>query len=167
MNNLLDLLNLNSLLDQEIPSAYTIYMASNEAYKNQDFQLANKLQRLNYLLHNSYIPAKCKIGKNSVFAYGGIGVVIHEACIIGQRCNIGSNVTIGGDRFGVPVIGHDVYISTGAKIIGNVRIGDGAIIGANSVVKQNVDRFSVVAGIPAKEKARITKENFDRYQGFY
>lgn len=167
MNYLSNNLNFDSLLDQEIPSAYQIYMASNEAYMDQNFQLANKLERLNYLLHNSYISAKSKIGKNTLFAYGGIGIILHEGAMIGERCNIGSNVTIGGDRFGVPIIGHDVYIATGTKIIGNVTVGDGAIIGANSVLKCNVDTFCIVAGVPAKEKGKVTRENFYKYQGFY
>ena len=49
----------------------------------------------------------------------------------------------------VPIIGKNVYTGAGAKIIGNVHIGDGAIIGANSVVIKNIPIGETWAGVPA------------------
>lgn len=155
------------LLDKEIPKAFLIYLESRRLFLDGDIIGANKFKRLNYLLHNSEVPFTTSIGKNTIFAYGGIGVIIHGEAIIGERCNIGSGVTIGGDSGGVPVIGDDVYLSTGAKIIGNVRIGDGAIVGANSVVLQDVEPFSVVVGAPAIKKSEISADNFNKYSGYY
>ncbi|ODP97418.1 hypothetical protein BGL48_14035 [Salinivibrio sp. SS3] len=155
------------LLDDFVPKAYLVYEKSRESYLNDDLVTANKLKRLNYLLHNSEVPYTAEIGKNPVFAYGGIGVIIHADAKIGQRCNFGSSVTVGGDRNGVPVIGNDVYLSTGAKVIGGVKIGDGAIIGANSVVLTNVEPFSVVAGAPSKLISEVNIDNFEKYSGFY
>ena len=51
---------------------------------------------------------------------------------------------------GVPVIGNDVYIATGAKILGPITIGNNSVVGANAVVIHNVPENTVVAGLPAK-----------------
>lgn len=107
---------------------------------------------IQFILFNSSVPYKCKIGKNTVFGYGGIGVVIHERAVIGKNCVISQNVTVGGKskKYEVPSIGDHVYIGAGAKILGDVKIGDDVIIGANSVVIRDVPSRCVVAGIPAK-----------------
>lgn len=111
------------------------------------------------LCHNSAVFSETSIGKNTNFAYGGIGVVIHKRAVIGENCMIGSNVTIGGRSKSkdVPRIGNNVYIATGAKILGNITIADGCVIGANAVVICDVPQNSIVAGIPA----RIIKTNIN------
>lgn len=150
----------------EVPSLYAIYQEAKNAFLANDLDLAKKLYNLNLLIRGSSIPYQCTIGKNSVFAYGGLGVNIHSSAIIGERCTIGSQVTIGGD-LGAPIIGNDVYISTGAKILGNVKIGTGAIIEPNAVVLNHVEPFTIMSGVPAKEVGKITKENFEDYKNFY
>ena len=73
---------------------------------------------------------------------------------------IGQQVTIGGRShiFEVSTImGDRVYIGGGAKILSNVHVGDGAVIGANAVVIHDVPAHSVVGGVPA----RVIKENID------
>jgi serine O-acetyltransferase len=104
------------------------------------------------LVHNSAIFSCTSIGKNTVFAYGGIGIVIHKRAVIGENCVIGSNVTIGGKskNFEVPIIGDGVFIATGAKILGNVKVGDNCVVGANAVVINDVPSNILVAGVPAK-----------------
>ncbi len=105
-----------------------------------------------FLLYNSFIPSSTEIGKQTIFAYKGIGVVIHSRAKIGNRCIISQQVTIGG-RAGhknPPRIGNRVYIATGAKILGDIEVGDECVIGANAVVIHDVPAQSVVAGIPAK-----------------
>ena len=105
-----------------------------------------------FLLFNSSVPYKCKIANGTKFAYGGIGVVIHERTIIGTDCIIGQGITIGGKSkiYNVPKIGNNVYIAAGARILGNVQIGNNVAIGANAVVLNDVPDGCVVAGIPAK-----------------
>lgn len=154
-------------LEMELPSAYIIYLKSREYYLKNNLSRAKFFYQLNHILHSSSIPYEASIGKNSVFAYGGIGCIIHNATRIGARCVIGSNVTIGGTQNGIPVIGEDVYISTGAKILGGIVIGDGAVIGANAVVLKNIPPFSVVGGVPSKIINQITVSNFKHYSGFY
>lgn len=117
-----------------------------------------------YLLFNSSVPASVKIGRDTKFAYGGIGVVIHARAVIGNNCLIGQNVTIGGKSgwHEVPIIGDNVEISAGARILGPVRIGNNVIIGANAVVVKDVPDNCIVAGIPAKIiKENITLHDFD------
>lgn len=83
--------------------------------------------------------------------------MIHARAVIGKNCMIGSCVTIGGrsGHYEVPVIGDNVQISTGSKILGPVRIGNNVVIGANSTVLKDIPSNCVVVGSPA----RIIKEN--------
>ena len=79
------------------------------------------------------------------------GVIIHEKTVIGCNTMIMQQVTIGiTDKGGPPDIGADVYIGAGAKVLGNVSIGDGARIGANAVVLCDVPARSTAVGVPAK-----------------
>jgi serine O-acetyltransferase len=105
-----------------------------------------------FLLYNSKIPSSCEIGKGTLLSYGGIGVVLHARCKVGNNVDIGTNVTIGGrsGHYDVPIIGNNVYIATGAKILGPIKIGSNVIIGANAVVINDVPDNVTVAGIPAK-----------------
>ena len=114
--------------------------------------LAYLIRNYIYLIHNSYIPPSCEIGEGSIFAYKGMGCVIHARAVIGENCLIGTNVTIGGrsGHYEVPVIGNNVEISTGAKVLGPIRIGDNAIIGANAVVITDVPAGEIWGGVPAK-----------------
>lgn len=68
---------------------------------------------------------------------------------IGENCWINQQVTIGYTGKGCPVIGNNVMITCGAKVLGDITIGDGAIIGANAVVVKNVEPGAVMGGIPA------------------
>ena len=97
------------------------------------------------------IPFTAQIGGGARFPHRAIGVVIHEHAVIGANVKIETNVTIGGARGkGVPIIGDNCLIGTGASIIGGVVIGDDVIIGAGAVVVNNVPDGSIVVGVPAK-----------------
>ena len=92
-----------------------------------------------------------------------MAVVIHARAKVGKNCVIGTCVTIGGKshHYEVPVIGDNVYIGSGAKILGPITIGDNVVIGANAVVVKDVPSNCVVAGIPAKViKTGIKKSDF-------
>lgn len=78
-------------------------------------------------------------------------VVIHPASVIGRNACIMQGVTLGvGSLPGAPILGDFVDCGAGAKILGGVKIGDGAIIGANAVVTQDVPAWHVARGIPAR-----------------
>ena len=114
--------------------------------------LPKLIELIIFLLYNSKIPTTCKIGKGSFFSYGGIGVVLHARCKVGNNVDIGTNVTIGGrsGNYEVPIIGNNVYIATGAKILGPIKVGNNATIGANAVVINDVPENAIMAGVPAK-----------------
>jgi serine O-acetyltransferase len=80
------------------------------------------------------------------------GIFIHPDVKIGDRCGIMHRVTIGTtrDREGVAVIGNDVFIGAGAMLNGPIKIGDGAIIAANSVVVTDVPAGATAIGVPAR-----------------
>ncbi len=125
---------------------------AHKLYKMKIPILPKIIYYIQYFIFNSSVPYKCKIGKGTLFGYGGIAVVVHERAVIGERCVIGQCVTIGGKskKYEVPIIGNHVYIGAGAKILGDVKIGDDVIIGANAVVTKDVPSNSIVAGVPAK-----------------
>jgi len=82
-----------------------------------------------------------------------IEIIFTPQSIIGKNCTIFNGVTFGVnhfDRSGYPVVGNNVIIYTGAKIIGKVKIGDNCVVGANSVVTKSIPANSVAGGIPAK-----------------
>jgi len=102
------------------------------------------------------------IGKRAIIGPGlelphPVGIVIGEGVIIGRNCTIFQQTTIGGKDVGdaeksvYPSIGDDVVVFAGAKILGNIRVESGSVIGANSVVLKDVAENAVVAGAPATE----------------
>jgi len=98
------------------------------------------------------LPPSVRMGADVILGYSGLATVIHARAVIGDRVNIGSGVTIGGRSglYEVPVVEADVEIGSGAKILGPIRIGRGAVIGANAVVISDVAERHVVAGVPAR-----------------
>jgi len=77
---------------------------------------------------------------------------VHPKTVIGERCGIQQDVTIGTnpERNGAPIIGDDVYIGAGAKVLGPVKIGDRARIAANSLVINDVPDDATAIGVPAR-----------------
>lgn len=115
------------------------------------------------LIFSCEIGVGAKMGRNVTLGYGGLGIVIHGRCKIGNNVSIASGVTIGGTSgvFEVPVIEDDVIIGTGAKIIGPIVIGSGSVIGANCVVINSIPKYSLVVGVPGKViKSNINIKNY-------
>ncbi|MCK1981941.1 MULTISPECIES: serine O-acetyltransferase [Peribacillus] len=78
------------------------------------------------------------------------GIVIGEEVCIGENFNIFQQVTIGKKDIKYPIIGDNVKIYPGVKVIGDIKVGNNVIIGTNSVVNKDIATGAVVAGIPAK-----------------
>lgn len=89
-----------------------------------------------------------------VFIDHGMGVVIGETAIIGDRCLIYQGVTLGGTGKETgkrhPTLGENVVVGTGAKVLGNIQIGNNVRIGANSVVLRDSPANCTVVGIPGR-----------------
>ena len=120
------------------------------------------------------IHPAAKIG-NNFFMDHGLGIVIGETTEIGENVTIYQGVTLGGIMPSIesdsqrnqkrhPTIGNNVIIGSGAQILGAIKVGDNARIGANSVVSRDVPPNVTVAGVPAREFARLKKkEAFKAY----
>lgn len=99
------------------------------------------------------IHPAAKLGRGILMDHA-TGIVIGETAVVGNNVSIMQSVTLGGtgkehgDRH--PKVGDGVLISAGAKILGNIRVGEGAQVGAGSVVLKEVPPHTVVAGVPAK-----------------
>ena len=99
----------------------------------------------------------------------GMGVVIGETAEIGDCVTLFQGVTLGGTGKEKgkrhPTLGNHVVVGSGAKVLGNIRIGDSVKIGANSVVLRSVPSNSTVTGIPGRivksTGARVPEESMD------
>jgi len=107
---------------------------------------------LNDFLHGVWISGGVKVGKG-LFLGHPRGLVVNPNTVIGDYCAIIQQVTLGGPRV---VIGNNVSINAGAKIISDenktdiVSIGDNCIIGASALILISMPNNSVIAGVPAK-----------------
>jgi serine O-acetyltransferase len=102
----------------------------------------------------------CVIGRGAEFGprfvlIHATGVVINGAVRGGSDVKLEHQVTIGAERRQSPVIGNNVFIGAGAKVIGSVTLGDGAKVGANAVVVRDVPANTTVIGIPARPVRRM------------
>src|SRR3989338_5668301 len=101
----------------------------------------------------------CVIGRSAEFGKGFVimhpfGVVINGGVKGGENIVIESGVVIGAARNGVPVqiqqLGSNIFIGSGAKILGGIKIGSNVKIGANAVVIKDVPDNVTVVGVPAE-----------------
>jgi serine O-acetyltransferase len=91
-----------------------------------------------------------KLGAGVYFIHS-LGTVVGSGATIGNRVRFLGNNTVGAARDdGAPIIGDDVEIGCGARVLGPIRVGAGAVIGANSVVLCDVPADHVAVGAPAR-----------------
>lgn len=98
------------------------------------------------------VSYRAKIGPGLSIAHHGY-IVVRAAAVIGENCSLRPGVVIGKkltDDVNAAVLGNNVDVGVGAKILGDVHIGNNVIIGANAVVTKNVPDKAIVAGIPAR-----------------
>jgi serine O-acetyltransferase len=106
------------------------------------------------------LDPQATIGGGLFIAHIG-GIHINPQAIIGKNCDIAHRVTIGASamgRQGSPTIGNNVYIGTGAALVGKIKIGDGAKIAANTLVITNVPDGATVMGVPGRIIMRAPKD---------
>ena len=102
------------------------------------------------------LPCEVELGRNFVIDHSG-GIVISGYAKFGDNCRIRNGVVVGLSRVDdpcAPVIGNNVDIGAGAKLLGRITIGDNCLIGANAVVICDVPANSVAVGVPAVVKPR-------------
>lgn len=122
-------------------------------YKKGFVLLPRLISQFSRFLTGIEIHPGATIGEG-LFIDHGTGVVIGETAEIGNNVTIYQGVTLGGTgkergkRH--PTVGNNVVVSTGAKVLGNIKIGDNARIGAGSVVLRDVPPNTTVVGIPGK-----------------
>ena len=130
---------------------FTFWYRVSSCYKSLIWRL---IYRHYYTKYNIFLPLETSIMGGVKFPHL-VGIVITEKAIIGHNCTIFQNVTIGcnikGNLDG-PIIGNDVTICAGAKIIGAIKIGDNSIIGAGAVVVRDVPSNCIATGVPAMAK---------------
>jgi serine O-acetyltransferase len=98
------------------------------------------------------LDPQAKIGGGLYIGHTG-GVHINPGAVLGRNCDVAHRVTIGASamgRQGIPVVGDNVYIGTGATLLGNIKIGNGAKIAANTLVMSNVPAGATVLGVPGR-----------------
>jgi serine O-acetyltransferase len=97
------------------------------------------------------LPCEVLIGRNFVIDHFG-GIIISGYAQFGDNCRIRNGVVVGlrrtEEKF-APIIGNNVDIGAGAKILGPIRVGDNVLIGANAVVLGDVPDNCIAAGVPA------------------
>jgi serine O-acetyltransferase len=136
--------------------AVLLHRVSHPLYRARWFILARLVSHMARFLTGIEIHPGAKIGKR-LFIDHGMGVVIGETAEVGDDVLLYQGVTLGGtgNECGKrhPTLGHNVVVGAGAKVLGNIVLGDNVRVGASSVVVHSVPANSTVVGIPA----RITK----------
>jgi serine O-acetyltransferase len=107
------------------------------------------------------LPCEAEVGSNFVIDHFG-GIIVSGYTKFGDNCRIRNGVTIGLRKIEeqiAPVIGNNVDIGAGAKLLGPIKIGDNVVIGANAVVLCDVPANSIAVGVPATIKSRASLSN--------
>jgi serine O-acetyltransferase len=116
--------------------------------------LGSVLKQLNHAITGADIAWSARIGPGLVL-WHPTGVVIGPRVVVGRDARVQQGITLGAARSrtgkdGDPVLGDGVYVGAGARVLGPVRVGDRARIGANAVVLTDVPDDASAVGVPAR-----------------
>jgi serine O-acetyltransferase len=141
------------LLTNQGVHAILFYRIAHCLYYNNFKLIAKIISQISRFFTGVEIHPACFIGKGLLIDHG-IGVVIGETAIIGDDCTILHGVTLGsrGNSKGKrhPTLHNCVFVGAGAKILGNIEIGNNAKIGANAVVLNDIPDNTTAVGVPAR-----------------
>jgi serine O-acetyltransferase len=147
--------------------AITIYRLGNWLHTANPFILVRIPLKVVYFFAQMFSEVVMEMCLDPLATIGGGlyishigGVHINPQAIIGSNCDITHRVTIGASamgRQGAPVIGNNVYIGTGATLVGKIKVGNGAKIAANTLVITNVPEGATVMGVPGRIIMRPAK----------
>ncbi|MBN9662372.1 MAG: serine acetyltransferase [Acidobacteria bacterium] len=139
--------------------AMLLYRLMQASHRHRFGLLAMVFNKLNGIFGSCIIGRGAEFGPRFVLVHSH-GVVINGAVQGGRNIMIEHQVTIGAERQRAPVLGDDVFVGAGAKIIGAVRVGSDVRVGANAVVVKDVPDGATAVGVPARYilKTRADKE---------
>ncbi|WP_076417735.1 serine acetyltransferase [Colwellia sp. UCD-KL20] len=130
-------------------SANFLYRATQFLMKYRLSPIALITLWLNRVINGCVIGAQAMFDKGFVIMHP-VGVVINSKVRGGIDITVESGVVIGDEKGKAPLLGNNIFIGAGAKIIGGIAIGDNVKIGANAVVVKDVPSNVTVVGIPAR-----------------
>lgn len=137
------------------------YRIAHALYSLGLFFFARVISQFARWLTGIEIHPGARIGKG-LFIDHGMGVVIGETTVIGDHVTLFQGVTLGGTgkQKGKrhPTLGNNVVVGGGAKILGDIHIGDNVSVGANAVVVRDVPANSTVVGVPGRITSREGKK---------
>lgn len=130
-----------------------LYRLSRWLHEKRLAPIAKVLTWLNFYLHGVEIASNCRIGSH--FYMPHVSGTVIGAMTIGHHAVIYHQVTLGAKEImytyeGRPIVGDNVFIASGARVIGAITIGDGCVIAANAVVNKSAPAYSLLTGVPAK-----------------
>jgi serine O-acetyltransferase len=130
-------------------TAQILYRAMRFCQTHRLKLLAAVLYRLNAYVSHALIGRDAEFGPGLVILHT-FGIVINSSVRAGRNLTLEHGVTIGAEKSLCPVLGDNVFIGAGAKVIGPVRIGNDVKIGANAVVTRDLPDGATAVGIPAR-----------------
>lgn len=157
---------LDALLHHNGFHALVCYRVGHRLWKAGRTALAYYMQSAVSRKYAADIHPSCALGKGTFLTVGG-GVVIGETAVVGNDACILEGVTLGGtgkeagDRH--PKVGNGVVIQDGGTVLGNIPVGDGALITAKSIVTKPVPPLAIVSGVPARIQGyrQLIESEFD------
>ena len=132
-----------------------LYRLQESAHNKGNVRVATLLRGLNISLTGADFAPGCDLGPGLVIRHP-VGIVVGCEAVAGPNCTLLQQVTL-GEKYAdgrspheYPVLGENVVVGAGVKILGAVHVGDWAVIGANAVVTSDVPPGATAVGIPAR-----------------
>ncbi|QKY70923.1 serine O-acetyltransferase EpsC [Lentibacillus sp. CBA3610] len=139
-------------------------------FNRRMFFIARSISQISRFFTGIEIHPGAQIGRK-LFIDHGMGVVIGETCEIGDNVTLFQGVTLGGTGKEKgkrhPTVKDNAMITTGAKVLGNITIGNSSKVGAQSVVLKDIPEHSTVVGVPGKvvvQNGEKIRKNLDHYK---
>lgn len=113
-------------------------------------------------LSGVHVNPRTPIGRG--FVIHNFSTVFIDAQQIGENFTVNQGASVGPDwRGGKPVVGNNVFVGAGAKVLGGVTVGDNVVIAANALVERSVPDNCTVAGVPARVISRQVTSDYMRF----